>query len=106
MTTPITGDGGHLMYQSGIFSGGRLPRRPRPDLGTVEEPARAIPVFRDCDVLVVGGGNAGCAAASNRLMPGHGYKGWRSAAPWNIRWDFNQIDTGHALPDKHLEGRS
>src|SRR3984957_1534542 len=63
MTTPITGDGGHLIYQSGIFSGGRLPRRARPDLGTIEEPARAIPIFRDCDVLVVGGGPSGPAAA-------------------------------------------
>ena len=63
MTTPITGDGGHLMYQSGIFSGGRLARRERPDLGTIEEPARAIPVFRDCDVLVVGVGPSGTAAA-------------------------------------------
>jgi hypothetical protein len=61
--TTITGDGGHLMYQSGIYAQGRLARRARADLGAVEEPARSIPVFRKCDVLVVGGGPSGTAAA-------------------------------------------
>jgi hypothetical protein len=64
----IEGDGGHLMYKSGIFSEGRLQRQNRPDrgvpdLGVIEEPARSIPIFRNCDVLVVGGGPSGTAAA-------------------------------------------
>jgi hypothetical protein len=63
MSSPIDGDGGHLMYKSGIFSGGRLERQPRPNLGLIEEPARSIPIFRDCDVLVVGGGPSGTASA-------------------------------------------
>ena len=59
----ITGDGGHLVYQSGIFAQGHLPRRPRAALGSVTEPARETRVFRTCDVLVVGGGPSGTAAA-------------------------------------------
>jgi len=47
-------------------------------------------------------GNAGCAAASNRLMPGHGIKAG-DLLLLEYSMDFNQIDTGHALPDKHLE---
>jgi 2-polyprenyl-6-methoxyphenol hydroxylase-like FAD-dependent oxidoreductase len=35
----------------------------RPQLGTFEEPARKIPVYRECDVLVIGGGPSGTAAA-------------------------------------------
>ncbi|MGH7187303.1 MAG: FAD-dependent oxidoreductase, partial [Pseudomonadota bacterium] len=37
--------------------------RGRRDLGTVREPGREVPVYRDCDVLVAGGGPAGTAAA-------------------------------------------
>ena len=52
-----------FFFDSDIFRAGRLlARRARPG-GVVQEPARAIPVFRDCDVLVVGGGPAGTAAA-------------------------------------------
>ncbi len=35
-----------------------------PGVETVQEPARDVPVFRRCDVLVVGGGPAGTAAAA------------------------------------------
>ena len=52
-----------FFFESDIFSANRLlPRRARPG-GVVHEAARAIPVFRDCDVLVVGGGPSGTAAA-------------------------------------------
>ncbi len=50
--------------RSGVFDAGReVVRRKRPDLGTVAEPARQVPVFATTDVLVVGGGPAGTAAA-------------------------------------------
>ena len=52
-----------FFFESDIFSAGRLiARRARPG-GEVHEAARAISVFRDCDVLVVGGGPSGTAAA-------------------------------------------
>jgi hypothetical protein len=38
-------------------------RSVRPDLGTLREPGREIPVYRSCDVLIVGGGPSGTAAA-------------------------------------------
>ena len=37
-------------------------RKTRPDLGSLQEPARDIPIYRDCEVLVVGGGPSGTAA--------------------------------------------
>jgi hypothetical protein len=54
---------GRLFFQAEVFRGGRLAgRRARP-AAAIEEPARTVPVFRDCDVLVAGGGPAGTAAA-------------------------------------------
>jgi 2-polyprenyl-6-methoxyphenol hydroxylase-like FAD-dependent oxidoreductase len=50
------------ILSSDIFEGERT-RTDRPDLGTVREPAREVPVYRNCDVLVVGGGPSGTAAA-------------------------------------------
>jgi len=47
---------------SEIFEGQRT-RSERKDLGTLREPARDIAVYRECDVLVVGGGPSGTAAA-------------------------------------------
>ena len=56
------------ILQSDIFS--RDAKPPRPQLGTVHEPGRDIPVYRQCDVLVVGGGPSGCAAASAAARQG------------------------------------
>ncbi len=47
---------------SDIFEGERT-RTDRPELGSLREAARDIPVYRHCDVLVVGGGPSGTAAA-------------------------------------------
>ncbi|SEB14509.1 FAD-dependent oxidoreductase [Variovorax sp. YR216] len=45
-------------------------RAPRPDLGHVSEPGRKIPVYHQCDVLVVGGGPSGTAAAAAAARAG------------------------------------
>lgn len=50
------------LLASEIFQGERTRPR-RVDLGSLREPARDIPVYRNCDVLVVGGGPSGTAAA-------------------------------------------
>ena len=41
-----------------------------PTRATIREPARDVPVFRSCDVLVVGGGPAGTAAAASAAQLG------------------------------------
>jgi hypothetical protein len=63
MSTNEPAPSGRLLFQAEVFEGGRLQRRPRRAGGVVEEPAQSVPVFRDCDVLVVGGGPSGTAAA-------------------------------------------
>jgi hypothetical protein len=52
-----------------IFEGERR-KADRCDLGTVQEPARDVPVYRNCDVLVVGGGPSGTAAAVSAARTG------------------------------------
>ena len=51
-------------FVSEMFRGREGGARVRPDLGRVHEPARDVPVYRACDVLVAGGGPAGTAAAA------------------------------------------
>ena len=54
----------NIAPDKGVFNpSGEFKRRERPDLGTVQEPARDIPVFATTDVLIVGGGPAGTTAA-------------------------------------------
>lgn len=50
------------ILQSDIFDR-EAQRPPRPDWGWYDEPGRRIPVYHRCDVLVVGGGPSGTAAA-------------------------------------------
>jgi hypothetical protein len=57
-----TGNDSERFFQSDIFDAEKRPRRP-PSGGSIREPARDIPVHTKCDVLVVGGGPAGTAAA-------------------------------------------
>ena len=77
---------------------------------TVHEPARETPVLRKCDVLVVGGGPAGCAAASSAseagadtvLVERYGHLGGMSTGGlviWIDRmtdWEGNQVISGYA----------
>ena len=56
------------ILQSDIFE--RDAKPPRADLGTVHEPGRDLTVYRECDVLVVGGGPSGTAAAASAARAG------------------------------------
>jgi hypothetical protein len=56
-------EGGRLFFRSEVFSARDPARRRAPTGLTVAEAARELPVHAVCDVLVVGGGPAGWAAA-------------------------------------------
>jgi hypothetical protein len=58
-----TNEGGRLFFRTEVFSGRDPSRRRAPTGLAVAEPAREVPVHAVCDVLVVGGGPAGWAAA-------------------------------------------
>jgi hypothetical protein len=65
---PAPAEGGRLFFQSEIFAVDAAARRraaarPAPARRSIAEPAREVPVHAECDVLVVGGGPAGTAAA-------------------------------------------
>lgn len=60
---------GRLFFQSDSFDAERLQRR-APVEGYVEEPAQVVPLHATCDVLVVGGGPAGVAAAVSAASTG------------------------------------
>jgi hypothetical protein len=60
--TSTESESGRLFYQAETFETNKLDRRKVPDRA-LEEPAQTVPVHTECDVLVVGGGPAGTAAA-------------------------------------------
>ena len=63
MAAGRSSDYGRLFFQAEVFCAGRLAERRKRPNETITEPARRVPVFRDCDVLVAGGGPSGAAAA-------------------------------------------
>jgi hypothetical protein len=111
----VTGQIEHLAFKAGddpsILTVRRAgqPRRVRPSR-TYVEPAREIPVFAETDVLIVGGGPAGCAAAVAAARTGarvvllerYGYLGGLSTGGlviWIDRmtdWDGQQVIAGFA----------
>jgi hypothetical protein len=68
--TVNSSDYGRLFFQAEVFHAGRLSERRARPTGAITEPARRVPVFRDCDVLVAGGGPAGTAAAIAAVRAG------------------------------------
>jgi hypothetical protein len=59
----VRGASDERIHTSDIFERSGSARSPRNGEGTWTEPSREIPVYHSCDVLVVGGGPSGTAAA-------------------------------------------
>ena len=75
--TANSSDYGRLFFQAEVFRAGRLGERRARPAGAIIEPARRVPLFRDCDVLVAGGGPAGTAAYwKERTAAFHGIVTW------------------------------
>ena len=68
-TMTNAGEGGRLFFKSETFAAEKRARRPATGQ-TVHEPGRDLPVHATCDVLVVGGGPAGTAAALSAARQG------------------------------------
>lgn len=70
----------------------------------VEEPARKVPVLREVDILVIGGSQAGVAAAvaakrankaaSVMLVEQNGFLGGQAVGCMVVHWEF-QIGRAH-----------
>src|SRR5688572_6119219 len=56
--------------EDGIYWRGQQSRPDVVEREHIEEPARSIPIFCECDVLVVGGGPSGTAAAVSAARAG------------------------------------
>lgn len=59
----MTSPSDERIFTSEVFFERASDKSGRPDLGSLHEAGRDIPVYRACDVLVVGGGPSGTAAA-------------------------------------------
>lgn len=97
-----------VFFQSEVYADGPRNKRTRGGLGAYLEPAREVPIHAETDVLVVGGGPAGTAAAVAAARAGarvtlaerYNHLGGLSTGGlviWIDRmtdWDGNQVITG------------